>query len=393
MGIIVLYILRELGVTFLFGFVAFTGLFLIVGLVQTALEQHVPLIHIWQLVPFVFAETLRYTLPITLLLAVTIFFARMSGNNEIIALKALGVPPRAFLLPVFVLAFIISLVGVGINELSVTWGPQGIKTVLERAAQDILIVRLKKERRFETGNKQLTIVVQGVDDANRLIEPTIMLKRESVTLEARTAQIEVDLNKEILTITLDEMRVVGGGGLRIIMPNRELQISLAEIVSIGKSDRPAEMGLDRISKEKRNATEQIERQRRIIAAHRTFMATMGSVNAWAEEPQIVEAKARIHSLQSHIQRLSVEPPRRWATGFCCFFFVWLGAPLAIWMKKSDTFSSFFACFIPILLLYYPLLALGLEQAKNGTLPPICVWTANVALGLIGLWFLRQIHRY
>ena len=390
MGIIVRYILRELGVTFLFGFVAFTCLFLIVGLVRQALEQYVPLIHIWQLIPFVFAETLRYTLPITLLLAVTIFFARMSGNNEIIALKALGISPRAFLLPVFVLAFIISLIGVGINELSVTWGPHGIKTVLYRATEDIVIGRLTKERRFETGNKKLTIVVQGVDNTNRLIEPTIMW--ESATLEARTAQISVDFNEDILTVTLDEMRVVGGGGLRMITPHRELQISLAEIVSIGKSDRPAEMGLDQISAEKRNIAEQIERQRRIIAAHRTFGATMGSVNDWTRT-EIMDAKAKIHSLQSHIQRLSVEPPRRWATGFCCFFFVWLGAPLAIWMRRSDIFSSFFACFIPILLLYYPLLALGLDQAKGGTLPPIFVWTANVGIGLIGLWFLRQIHRY
>jgi len=44
-------------------------------------------------------------------------------------------------------------------------------------------------------------------------------------------------------------------------------------------------------------------------------------------------------------------------------------------------------------LYYPLLMFGLDQAKKGTLPPMCVWTANIGIGLIGLYFLRQIHRY
>jgi lipopolysaccharide export system permease protein len=119
---------------------------------------------------------------------------------------------------------------------------------------------------------------------------------------------------------------------------------------------------------------------------------MGSVEDWTKPP-IVSAKENIDAIQSHINRLSVEPQRRWATGFCCFFFVWLGAPLSIWMRRSDFFSSFFACFLPILLLYYPLLTFGLQQAKNGTLPPMCVWTANLGIGLIGLWFLRQIHRY
>jgi lipopolysaccharide export system permease protein len=152
------------------------------------------------------------------------------------------------------------------------------------------------------------------------------------------------------------------------------------------------MGLGQISEEKKQAIEQIEQQRRIIAAHRTFSASMGSVDDWTAS-QINNAKSRIHSLQSHHNRLSVEPPRRWATGFSCFFFVWLGAPLAIWMRKSDFFASFFACFVPILILYYPLLMFGLDQAKNGTLPPSCVWLANVGIGIIGFWFLRKIHRY
>jgi lipopolysaccharide export system permease protein len=97
-----------------------------------------------------------------------------------------------------------------------------------------------------------------------------------------------------------------------------------------------------------------------------------------------------------IERLQVEPPRRWATGFSCICFMFLGAPFAIWLGQkgiSDGFSSFFACFIPILLLYYPLLMLGLQKAKNGTLPTNSVWIANVCIVLVGIWFMRKIHRY
>ena len=392
MGIIVRYILRELGVTFLVGFVAFTCLLLIVGLVQQALDKHLPLIYIWQLIPYVFAKMSPISLPVTLLLAVTIFFSRMSGNNEVIALKALGVPPHTFLLPVFALAFIVSLIGVGINELSVTWGPKGISTVIYRGAEDILIGQLRKNHRFETDDKQITIVVRGVDDQRRLIEPTIMLKKESATIEARTARIAIDFSKNILTVTFEDIYVTSDwGSLR--GGHREFLIPLSEIVPDGKSDSPSNMGFSDINAARKKAVGEIEEQRRIIAAHRTFGASMGSVDAWTATRQIKNAQNRIHSLQSHIDRLSVEPPRRWATGFCCFFFVLLGAPLAIWMRKSDFFSSFFACFLPILLLYYPLLMFGLSQAKNGTLPPMCVWTANIGIGLIGYWFIRQIHRY
>jgi lipopolysaccharide export system permease protein len=189
------------------------------------------------------------------------------------------------------------------------------------------------------------------------------------------------------------MRISGEGGkFALAGGDQTIPISLSEIVPMSDSDRPADMGLSRISTEKQKVADEIDRLRRIIAAHQTFAAMMGSVDAWVTS-QIGGAKARIQSLQAYHNRLSVESPRRWATGFCCFFFVWLGAPLAIWMKKSDFFASFFACFVPILLLFYPLFAFGLSQAKGGSLPPISVWLANGGIGLIGLWFFRQIHRY
>ena len=393
MGLIVRYILRELGLTFLFGFVALTSLLLIVGIVQEALDRHVPLIYIPQLIPFVFAGMSPISLPVTLLLAVTVFFSRMSGSNEVVALKALGVSPTAFLMPVFVIAIIFSVIGVGINELAITWGRMGVNAIIYRSVEEILLGQLTKTYKFETDNKQIEIMVKGVDKQRRLIEPTIILKKEAVTIEAQTAQISINFDKNELTINFTGMRITGDrGNMEILGGDRMISISLSEIVPTGESNRPSDMDMNRISQARRNTAEEIERQQRIIVAHKAFAASMGSVDAWTT-PQIDAAKGIIHSLQTYDSRLSVEPPRRWATGFCCFFFVWLGAPLAIWMRQSDFFASFFACFIPILIFYYPLFAFGLSQAKSGSLPPLCVWTANTAIGLIGFWFYRQIHRY
>jgi len=393
MGVIVRYILRELGVTFLIGFAAFTCLLLTIGLVQEAVDNHVPLIYVWQLIPFVFAKMSPISLPVTLLMAATIFFSKMSGNNEVIALKALGVPPKAFLMPVFMLAVLVSMIGVWINEQALTWGREGINAVIYRGSEDILIEQLRQTKQFDTPDNQITIRVQGVDEQRRLIRPTILLRREAITIEARTAQMTIDFSSGIMTVSLDDVRVIGEGGqFEFAAPRREERIPLSEIMSLGEKLGASSMGLRQIRTEQKNTLERIEQQRRIIAAHRTFSAAMGSVNDWVN-PKIEEARQEIQRLRAHHARLSVEPPRRWATGFCCFFFVWLGAPLAIWMRKSDFFSSFFACFVPILILYYPLLAFGLDQAKKGGLPPMSVWIANISIGLIGLWFLRQIHRY
>jgi lipopolysaccharide export system permease protein len=94
-----------------------------------------------------------------------------------------------------------------------------------------------------------------------------------------------------------------------------------------------------------------------------------------------------------LSRLTTEPYRRWAMGFSCFFFVWLGIPLAIWMKSADYWTSFGACFLPILVIYYPLFALGFDRAKNGVWPAYTVWLGDIVLFIIGLWLMRKVYRH
>jgi lipopolysaccharide export system permease protein len=91
-------------------------------------------------------------------------------------------------------------------------------------------------------------------------------------------------------------------------------------------------------------------------------------------------------------RLRTEPYRRWANGFSCLAFALLGAPMAIRLRHSELWASFFVCFLPILLLYYPLLVGCLDRAKNGDLPPSAVWLANVVFASFGVWMLTRVVR-
>ena len=91
-------------------------------------------------------------------------------------------------------------------------------------------------------------------------------------------------------------------------------------------------------------------------------------------------------------RLETEPWRRWATGFSCLCFVIVGAPFSIRMRKSDFWTNFAICFIPILLAYYPLLMFGIGQAKSGTFPPFVVWAGNLVMIFLGILFIQQIEK-
>jgi lipopolysaccharide export system permease protein len=66
--------------------------------------------------------------------------------------------------------------------------------------------------------------------------------------------------------------------------------------------------------------------------------------------------------------------------------------MAIRMRNADFLTSFFLCFLPILLVYYPVFMLGVSRVKSGSLPPPAVWMGNVLVALWGLWLLRSVIR-
>ena len=96
---------------------------------------------------------------------------------------------------------------------------------------------------------------------------------------------------------------------------------------------------------------------------------------------------------NYLYRLRTEPYRRWALGFSCFFFVWAGAPMAMCRRHGDPLGSFFLCFLPILIVYYPLMVFGLDGSKHGTIPPWSNWAGNALLAVGGLFLLRRVLRY
>ena len=107
--------------------------------------------------------------------------------------------------------------------------------------------------------------------------------------------------------------------------------------------------------------------------------------SWYVEP--------LRDKRKHLARLVTEPHRRWALGFACFFWIWAGIPLAIRLRNADVLTSFFLCFLPILIPYYPLIGFCINGSKNGMLSPWSLWGGNLLLACWGGTLLRKVIRY
>ena len=343
-----------------------------------------------RMIPYLLPEQLRISVPMTLLFATTTFFARMSAGNEIIALKSLGISPWVIFWPVFVLSFVISLLTIWVNECSLTWGKDKVSQILVAGAEEIIYSNLRTSRSLSVAG--FSVTVKGVDN-KRLLNPTVVIGGK-ITITAEWAEISTDYTKEEITVSLYNFEGEDTkGGQRFTGKKTSETVGLASVIpDVNASDRSSKMPMSRIPGEIDKQKGRMKTAQDRMATVSAFSICLGNYNEFAA-PVWTEFKNETNSITGTLHKLHLESPRRISSGFSCLFFVWIGAPFAVWMKKNDVFASFFACFIPILILYYPLLMLGIEWGKSGTTPPIFVWFCNIVIGVVGIWFMRQVQRF
>ncbi len=393
MKTIYIYIFREIFKSFFFALIVFTGILVLVIVAREAISHGVPPMIALRLIPYTVPEQLRITIPVVLLLSTTTFFARMAGSNEFTALKALGISPWKILWPVLVFSFFASVGYIWFSEVAVPWGMKNMSRILIAGAEEIIYSKLRIDHRFSIKDSGFEITVKGVEN-KRLLNPTITNKE--LKIAAQWAEIKIDLPRERCVIDIHNCVVSDNskdGVTSVEFVQHEDSFPLSSVIPTDSSSTsPSKMPLKQIPGE----IERHHRDRKAIhnqtAARAVFAACSGSFETFSQ-PVWQEEAGQLDSIQGDLYRLNLEPQRRIAAGFSCMAFVWIGMTLSIWSKKSDIFASFFACFVPILILYYPLLMLGIEWGKSGTAPPIFIWSGNLLITLVGCWFYKIIHRY
>jgi len=390
------YVLSELLKVFLVTMAGMTVLMLIVGVAQEAIRQGLGPEPIIRLVPYAMPNALRFAVPGTILFAACSVFGRMAASNEITALKSLGISPMRAVTPALVLAFLVSLVAVWLNDVAVSWGKKGMQRVILHSVEQIAYGMLRTQRSYAT--RQFSINVKGVE-GRKLIRPMICFHSDegspSTVLMAQEAELQLDQDKGLLNVLLTNGEIRVGDEVSVRFPNKTIkhEIPLTEAARKGSiGGGSANLPLWQIAHEKRKQRTEIEQLQNEFAVEAAYQMLTGDL-AGLTSAEWQSRHARLEGARYRLNRLETVPWRCWANGFSCLFFVLVGVPLAIRMRNADLWTSFAVCFLPILIVYYPLLAYGVERAKSGDLPAYSVWLGNVILAVAGLWILRRVLRY
>jgi lipopolysaccharide export system permease protein len=394
MRILTRYVLFELLKVFLVSVAGMTLLFLMAGVVHQAYMNGLGAKQIAMLLPYVLPEALQFAVPATTLFAACSVFGRLASSNEVVAVKASGISPLALLLPAWVLAFLLSLCEVWLNDLAVSWGRDSITRLVVESVEEIAYSHLEQTRSFSSG--QFSIIVNRVE-GKRLIAPLIKFQSGDddlpATIECEEATMKTDLVNRTLTIVCVNSDLHIGEAHTWLPGSHQRVISLEEASNKGGGTRsPSNLALHELPSETTLQIQRIEQLQQQMAAQASFQMISGDFEA-LKGTTWEKLQRQLKDAQQRMYRLKMEPYRRWANGFTCLCFVLVGAPFAIWMRNADFLTSFFACFFPILGIYYPLMGFGLAQAKSGSFPSWGVWIGNVILVVIGFVLTRRVWRY
>lgn len=393
MRILTRYVLFELIKVFLIVLAGWTALIFVALMGKEFVDKGIGLGPLVRITPYLLPQALQFAVPASMLLAATSVFGRMASYNEIVAIKALGISPMVVLWPAMVLATLVSFVAVVMNDMAVSWGKSGMERVVMESIEEVAYRQLSIHGSYTF--RPWSITVRGVE-GRRLIEPLIVRQayddQEGQRISAQWAELQAFPDQGLLLARVHDFSWQKGEMYVADPSTEELPLSFDTFGSGSRSRSPSNYALAEIKPAiatQRQTIEQIRQGQTAQAAFSMLTGDFDSLSDTAWQPNV----QKLNSAQTLLHRLHTEPWRRWANGFSCLCFVLIGAPVAIQFRYSEFIASFFICFLPILFIYYPLMAVSVSQAKDGAMPPQAVWLGNIVLALAGAWLLRRVVRY
>jgi lipopolysaccharide export system permease protein len=413
-GILQRYVLGEVTRAFGLALLTITAVFVLLTVMTKAASAGLGPLEILKLIPYMIPASLPYTVPVSLLFAATVVYGRLAGDNEVIAVKTAGLSAMVLIWPSILLALVFSLL---LNHLSATFIPEANtagKKVIFKNLEDFFYKKLKMEKYAEF--PQWVIKVKDVQ-GQTMIGPIFKQRAEkhdapgafpgpvavdeqgaySMVIQSKTAKIIFDYARDNAHVYFEDANLIKVGVERseANIKDSGIDIPIPGKGAFGQGKMVEEMTVAEMNATKSDYLEKIamERKRQAVAA--AWHIGSGQINRlqlqWNE---VNAAFSKYDYWLAECKKFETEIQMRQAMAWGSLFFVILGAPVGILFARRDFLSAFISCFMPIILVYYPLMLFGVNLGKEGIVWPELVWTGNVVLWVAAfIWALPPVRKH
>jgi lipopolysaccharide export system permease protein len=394
-------ILWELIKVFLMSLVGITGILLMAGIVAEASQEGLSPAQILAAIPLIIPSTLPYTIPATTLFACCVVYGRLAADNEILAIKSSGVNIVQVVRPGLLLGLAAAAVTMGLYWDVIPTSHRTLRELAFEDAEELIYAMLRKQKYFNYTHMPYGIWVRDVE-GKKLLDPVIKGRnaegQTTFVAQAKEAELRVDMAHKKLSLRMRFGSLISSDGqTNAAFEYREVEVDLPPNFVGEAGRRPRDMTWDEMLAKRREWSGLDATYKETIAARlrdgdaaapappHSPLTPDGFPDAPPDQPKsLKQLQFEEDYLSQQILWIDVELLMRPALSIGCFCFILVGCPVGIWLSRSDYLSSFIVCFLPIVLIYYPLMLCGTGLAKEGHINPVpLVWGANLLMGLIG----------
>lgn len=200
------YIFNEIWPTFLTILLVFIFIVLaarMVNISEWVINHGVPPIMVIKMILFLLPNIILFALPAASLMAVFIAFLRLSGDNEILAMKVSGISLYKMMPPVLLVSFIAGLMALFIGVYGAPWGNKTFKDLIFKIAQTTAAIGIK-ERVFSEPFDNITFYVNSFSSKEGTMKDIFLVDRREPantnTIVAREGKVLLHPKSRTITI-------------------------------------------------------------------------------------------------------------------------------------------------------------------------------------------------
>ncbi len=385
----------ELVKVFLPSFIAIMGIIVIAGVVTEAMRQGLGPAQVMAAIPLIMPSMLPFIVPPTTLFATCVVYGRLAHDNEITAIRSAGINIMHVIWPALFLGGAMSLTTFGLYFYVIPHTQHLLRSAIINDCEEYLYAQLRKDGEikprpdFKIEYEMYVRQVQG-----RLLKDALFYQRDkageiATIIKAKEAELHVDMERKEVIVSMRLCRLFSSNGQgNVFMEEKAVPVPLPAFDN--RKITPRDLTWDGIDVEK----DRIQREKEDIQIRIAMILSKANVANGVTGPDAAQVQFLTHTLreqESRIRCLDTEVQMRPSLSFGCFFFVMIGCPVGIWFSRSDYLSAFITCFIPIVLVYYPIQLCSTNLAKDGRLPPyVALWMANGILCIAALFLFRKL---
>ena len=356
------YIIIELLPPFFINLAFLTAIFLLAkipDIVNLIVNYNVSISVIFMMLIYTIPSFLAYTIPMSTMLAVLLTMLKMSGDNEITALKSGGCSVYFLIPPVLLFCTIGYIMTLYIQLYGIAWGRASTEKIIREVASSSADFGLK-ERVFNDSFKNVVLYINRIDVKTRELQDIFIedqSKKNSITSIIAPRGIVISRPKDKLII----LKLFNGEYNTVNMDKQ----SVYAITHFDETE--IRIDLNRSNK-KRGIAKRDIREWSLSDFKKFFKKSMRNQQYY---------------------KVLIKYYEKFAVPFGCIILGLLAIPLGV-QSASTRKASGIGPGMVLFLLYFTILTFGWSAGRSGNYPPVlAMWMPNIVLGIITIYLYKR----